>query len=138
MFRKLLLTALFSLAALIVAPGLSSAVAGGGGDEIRVQALLAGPGLASGKSEYRERDKNGRLEQRFKVDVEDAEPGTMMTVEVNGQLVGIIVIGPLGFGELEYRSDPEPGESDPIPSGFGVFAGDSINVGLLSGTYEND
>ena len=103
-----------------------------------MQAQLSGPTLASGKSEYRERTNNGRLEQRFKVDVEDAEPGSMMMVELNGELVGIIVISPLGFGELEYRSDPEPGESDPIPSGFGVFAGDTITVGPLSGTYEND
>ncbi|MHC5113006.1 MAG: hypothetical protein ACYTGP_01100 [Planctomycetota bacterium] len=137
MLRKALFTALFALATLIIAPGLSTAVAGGG-DEIRVRAQLSGPTLASGKSEYRERMNNGRLEQRFKVDVEDAEPGAMMEIHLNGELVGIIVVGPLGQGELEYRTDPEPGESDPFPSGLAVFAGDGITVGNLSGTFEND
>ena len=134
MFRK------FALSVLVLATAfLATAAIAGGGVDHRVRAELFDTSHASGKAEYRERMNNGRLEQRFKISIEDAEPGAMLDVFLNGELVGIIVVSPLGQGELDYRTDPEPGESDPLPSGFPtVLAGDDVSVGSLAGIFEND
>ena len=139
MFKKTLstLAALTVVAMLVVA---SQANAGGNNSNHRVRAELGGAGLASGKADYRERMRQNTLEQRFSVEVEDAEPGTIMTVEINGVVFGMFVVNDLGIGELEYRTpqfNDDPGTL-PIPDGFPqLVAGDVITVGTLSGVFEN-
>ena len=135
MFRK----SMFSLLAIVFAALLAAQVNAGGQNNYRLRANLTGPGLASGKAVYRERQRNNITEQRFSIEVEDATPGTIMTVAVNGTTVGMIVINDLGVGELEYRTPQfidDPGDGDPIPDGFPhLIAGDAVTVGPLSGEF---
>lgn len=111
----------------------------GGGGQYRVRANLNGQTLASGKAVYRERIRgNGQVEQRFSVEVEDAPPGAIMAVSINGTIFGMIVINDLGVGELEYRTpafndDPNV---DPIPDNFPhLVTGDDIIVGPIAGEF---
>jgi hypothetical protein len=85
---------------------------------------------------YLERLRNGRLLRRFKVEVEDAEPGEVFDVHVNGVFVGELVIDDLDEGRLELRThtfikDPDDGE--PMPRSFpSLVPGDLVEVGPLS------
>ena len=119
---------------------LQSAALARGSNDHRVEAELIGNTLASGKAKYRERLRNDdTLEQRFSVEVEDAEPGAMFQIFVNEMLVGTIVIDDLGMGELQYRTPAfidDPGDGDPIPDGFPTLIdGDTITVGPLAGVF---
>jgi hypothetical protein len=113
-----------------------------GSNDHRVRADLECGCLASGKADYRERDRKGRIEQRFSVEVEDAAPGEMWQVHVNDMLVGIIVTDEFGFGELQFRTAAfidDPGDGNPIPDGFPTLLdGDSITVGPLAGSFGLD
>lgn len=135
MLRKILPFLALMLALLVA----TNSNATPGGTQYRVRANLDGPGLASGKAVYRERTRaNGQIEQRFTVEVEDAAPGTVMAVVINGTTLGMIVVNDLGIGELEYRTpafndDPDV---DPIPDNFPhLAAGNVITVGTLSGSF---
>lgn len=139
MLRKTIVPAIVLAVLALAFAHAQTALASGGWT--KVKANLNGAGPASGKAVYRERQHGRVLEQRFSVEVEDAVPGEMMTVAVNGVVFGIIVIDDLGIGELEYRTPAfidDPGDGDPIPDGFPTLhAGDDITVGPLSGTFVN-
>jgi hypothetical protein len=111
------------------------------GTDIRTRAEFAGPGLASGKADYRERTRNNLIEQRFSVEVEDATAGDALTVSVNGITFGTIVVNDLGVAELQFRTAEfidDPGDGDPIPTEFPrINAGDVIVVGKMTGTFVN-
>ncbi|MHC4101144.1 MAG: hypothetical protein ACYSW1_09735, partial [Planctomycetota bacterium] len=89
-----------------------------------------------GNVKYLERFKKGRLLRRFKVEVEDAEPGDVFDVYVNGVFVGEVVINDVDEGKLELRTpafidDPDDGE--PMPDSFpSLMPGDLVEVGPLS------
>ena len=131
----------FSLIALVFATLLlaptSTALAGN--NDHRVKTRLSGTSLMSGSAKYRERTKKGTIEQRFSVQVEDGVPGAILNVDINGQMLGIIVLDDLGFGELQFRSAvfiDDPGDGEPIPTGFPkVLAGDLITVGDMTGVF---
>lgn len=112
-----------------------------GGSNHRVRADLGGRTIASGRAEYRERVRNNQVEQRFDVEVEDATPGEIMAIHVNGLMIGTLVVNDLGIGEFQLRTAAfidDPGDGDPIPSGFPtLIAGDAVTVGPLSGTFED-
>ena len=138
MLRKLL--SLLAITIAVIAAGQVKAIPGGG-NQYRVRTNLTGATIASGKAVYRERVRgNGQIEQRFSIEVEDANPGTVMAVAVNGVMFGMIVINDLGIGELEYRTpafndDPNV---DPIPDNFPhLIVGDSVTVGLLAGVFHS-
>lgn len=106
--------------------------AGSDASDSRIQMRLVGDGLESGSAEYRV--EAGR--RKFKVEVEDFQPGTY-TVALNGVIVAEIIIGPLGTAEIEFDSKTEVGHV-PFPDGFPavVRAGDVLNVGeLVSGAF---
>jgi hypothetical protein len=136
-FKTLALAAL----ALVAVTAVSLSTTAIAGNQHRVRARMSGNTLASGKADYRERMRNGTLEQRFSVEVEDATPGDVMQININGTLFGTIVIDDLGVGELQYRTPAfidDPGDGDPIPDGFPtLIAGDQISVGPLSGVFQN-
>lgn len=136
--RTLLSTLVLAVVAMLTIH--THAVAGGGNTSWqRVRANLSGNTAASGKAVYRERLRNGALEQRFSVEVEDAAPGSIMQVHINGILFGTFVVNDLGIGELEYRTPAfidDPGDGDPIPDGFPTLVdGDAITVGPLAGVF---
>ena len=85
---------------------------------------------------FLERLRNGRLMRRFKVQVEDAEPGEVLDVHVNGLFVGEVVINDLDEGAFELRTHTfikDPGDGEPMPRWFpSLVPGDVVDVGPLS------
>lgn len=133
-----------SSAALGLAALSQSVVAGGGNaEQIRVEARMdAGADLAQAKVEYRDRFRNGLLEQRFSAEAEDFKPGTELVVTVNGATVGTMFVNDLGVAELQLRTAEfidDPGDGTPIDSDFPrLMPGDTATVGSLSGVFVED
>ncbi|MHC4127558.1 MAG: hypothetical protein ACYTE6_10400 [Planctomycetota bacterium] len=102
----------------------------------RLQGELEGDPEVGGDVWYLERFKNGRLLRRFKVEVEDAEPGQVFDVFVNGMFVGEVVINDDDEGELELRTPAfihDPDDGLPMPGSFpSLLPGDIVEVGPLS------
>lgn len=108
-----------------------------GSGDLRLRAALGGGDAPQAKSEYRERMRNGTLEVRWKVSLEDFEPGVDVPVAVNGTFVGNIIPNALGAGVIQFRTSvDDPGDGNPLPDGFPrLQAGDTVSVGPLTGTY---
>ncbi|MHC4080269.1 MAG: hypothetical protein ACYSU2_03020, partial [Planctomycetota bacterium] len=110
--------------------------AGPRAQRFRLRGDLEGDSWLEGNVKYLERFKKGRLLRRFKVEVEDAEPGDVFDVYVNGVFVGEVVINDVDEGKLELRTpafidDPDDGE--PMPDSFpSLMPGDLVEVGPLS------
>lgn len=108
----------------------------GNNGRFEARANLSGAGLASGKAVYKERLRGALLEQRFSVEVEDAAPGDVLEVAVNGVAFGMIVVNGLGIAELEWRNVTNDPGVGPLPPGFPrIQGGETITVGALSGTF---
>jgi hypothetical protein len=125
---------LLSAAALttMVAPSADAAAR-----DYRVRARLRAQGsVASGKADYRERNRNGGLAQRFNVEVERAGADTTLEIRVNGNLFGTITTDATGRAELEFGDNDG---SPAVPGGFPhLVAGNTVSVGTLTGTFQND
>jgi len=108
----------------------------------RVRSDLNGATLMSGHAVYRERIKNGALERRFQVEVEDAPSNTTYNVMVNGVVVDQLVTNALGFAEFQLRTAAfidSPGDGSPMPDSFPTLVpGDVVVVGPVSGTLQLD
>ena len=95
--------------------------------------------LASGKAKYRERSNASVIQQRFSVEVEDATPGDSLTIMVNGNMYGTVIVNDLGGAELQFRTAEfidDPGDGEPIPSEFPrIDPGATISVGNMSATF---
>jgi hypothetical protein len=108
-------------------------------DGLRLRARLradASAGDISGNARYRARD-NGRM--RFQLEVEGFRPGTTLDVVVDGVKVGRVTIDNLGFGELDFDTNIEAGdtEGEPFPGNFpDPRPGSKVRVGQLSGTMQ--
>lgn len=135
MFKKTICSLVALTFALMLLVPTSPALAGN--NDFRVRARMSGATLMSGQAKYRERTKNGQVEQRFSVQVEDGTPGAMLTVTLNDLTIGTIVLNNLGMGELQFRTTvDDPDDGSPIPSGFPtVQVGDTISVGDISGSF---
>jgi len=142
MFKKLLVTVTAAIALTLVANPTPALAGGGGGNDVRVEARFAGPGLTSGKAEYRERARNNTIQQRFKVEVEDATPGDEFAVSVNGLFIATIFADGLGRAEIQFRTASfidDPGDGTPIGSEFPMLrAGDSVSVGKMTAVFQDD
>jgi hypothetical protein len=105
--------------------------------DYRVRARLRGQGtVASGKADYRERNRGGALQQRFNVEIERAAAETTYEIRVNGNLFGTITTDTRGFAELEFGDNDG---SPALPGGFPhLVAGNTASVGPISGTFQND
>lgn len=135
MFKKTICSLIALTFTILLMVPASPALAGN--NDYRVRARMSGTTLMSGQAKYRERIKHGSVEQRFSVQVEDGTPGETVTVTLNGMTLGMIVLDPLGRGELQFRTNvDDPGDGNPIPSGFPtVEVGDTISVGDISGSF---
>jgi hypothetical protein len=102
----------------------------------RLRARLRGDGLASGKADYRERERaNGTIVRIFSVEVEDAAPNTSYEVVAGGVVVGTVTTDAFGTGDLNLRTiSDDVGQQGPVPD---LNDGDSISVsGLgISGSF---
>lgn len=95
--------------------------------------MLEGGGPETGEADYEVEDS----ETEFEVEVENASPGAVLPVSVDGVQVGEITVDADGEGELEYSSETDEGA--PFPANFPVIAeGSVVTVGsILSGTITN-
>ncbi len=141
MFNKM--TKAASAVAVLGLAGMASVHAGGGGnpDQVRVEARMElGNDQAQAKARYRDRFRDGLLEQRFDVEAEDFKPGAELVVSVNGTTVGSIFVNDLGVAEMQLRTAEfidEPGDGTPIAPDFPrLMPGDTVSVGPLDGVFK--
>ncbi len=142
MFNKM--TKAAGAAAVLGIAGMASVYAGGGGgyaDQVRVEARMElGNDQAQAKARYRDRFRNGLLEQRFDVEAEDFKPGAELVVSVNGTTVGSIFVNDLGVAEMQLRTAEfidDPGDGTPIAPDFPrLMPGDTVSVGPLDGVFK--
>ncbi len=91
-----------------------------------------------GSAVYRERIKQGALERRFLVLIQNATPNSTFDVGVNGLVVGQITTNVFGAGKFELRTAEfidHPDEGQPMPDAFpSLVAGDFVQAGPVSGT----
>lgn len=105
--------------------------------DVEFEAELVGTGAAFGHAEFEvERDEDG-LQVEFEVEVYGAIGEAPLDVQVDGVLVGQIVVDSRGHGELTFSSDADESEEAPFPAGFpGIRAGSIVEIGaLLHGTF---
>lgn len=101
---------------------------------VRLHATMRGPAQIKAVGRYEERPRGSVTEQRFKVEVQGAQPGAQLEVRVNGAVMGTIIVNTLGRGQLDQRVNGDnPGTG--VPSLPHIVPGDSITVGTLSGTF---
>lgn len=125
-----LLVALLSLASLMP---VAAQAQPRGDQDIRLIAGLRGQAPLKGTATYRERVKKGQVQRIFKVQLENAVPGTTYDVVVDGGTVGQITINGLGRGKLVLKNitDDFPGPTD-VPE---VQVDDVVQVGPLTGRF---
>jgi len=143
MFKTM--TTAASAGAILALAGMASVHAGRGGvpDQIRVEARMElGTDLAQARARYRDRFRNGLLEQRFDVEAEDFKPGAELAVTVNGIAVGSMFVNDLGVAEMQLRTAEfidDPGDGTPIDPDFPrLMVGDTVSVGPLKGVFQAD
>ena len=132
---------------LLVAPALTAQAdsgpgsGGGGNGELKMKANLFGGSAISGKATYLERPRDGTIERRFKVQVEDGTPGMIMAIHVNDYFAGSLQLNALGGAEFQLRTPQfidDPGDGLPMPTDFPIIIDeDIVTVGSLSGVFFN-
>jgi hypothetical protein len=114
---------------------------GGGGDDndFKILAKLFGSTTMSGKGLYRVRPKDGTIEERFKIEIEDGPAGELLDVHINGQFIVTLTLNNNGFVEFQYRTAQfidDPGDGLPMPDDFPTIGtGDVLTIGPLSGIF---
>ena len=87
---------------------------------------------ASGKADYRERFKNGTLERRFKIEIEDVPSGQTLDLSVNDQYITTITTS---GDETEFKLRTaafidSPDDWSPMPNSFpSIKEGDVVKLG---------
>ena len=84
-----------------------------GHDEMELRARLKSDSAAHGEAEYEAETEHGKTEQEFEVEIEDAEPGSVHDVSIDGTSVGQLSVGDGGKGRLSLSSHPEDGRASP-------------------------
>ncbi len=99
--------------------------------ENRLSAVLTGPSPEHGDAEYREEGTRRRL----KIELEDAVPGSVHMIVVDGVHISDLTIGPAGEGEVEFDTKvedehlPWPAElPDRLSAGAVIQVGDTTGV----------
>lgn len=105
----------------------------------RATTRLFGPSPMKGHASYLERPRDGTMERRFKVEIQNAIPLTTFQVKVNGVSVGSITANSFGKGKLQLRTPQfidSPGDGLPMPDDFPhLDTNDMVVVGKLSGSF---
>ena len=104
------------------------------GDDLKLIAFMPHTkGVGKAKAIYEEREKKGKIEQRLKVEIEKAKPGTVFVIAVNGRTIGTVKANSLGRGQVHFKSITDnPGGPTKLPF---IEPGDRVTVGRLSGTF---
>ena len=128
-----------SFAAAIVLLVLASPAAAQTITEFKMLARLFGDPATTGKATYLEHARDGQLERRFKVVIEDGTPGQIMFITVNDFGVGFMQLDAFGRGVFVMRSAQfvnDPSDGVPMPNSFPIiFDEDVVAVGPLSGVF---
>lgn len=108
----------------------------------RLRSDLTGASVMDGDVRYSERFKRGRLLRKFKVEVEDGNPGDVFEIRVNGLLLDTITLSNAAETKYELRTPAfidDPGDGDPMPDDFPtLLPGDVVTVGPLTAILEED
>ena len=125
---KLLTLAVAALSIMLLAPAHAA------GADLRLGARLTAPGSpARAQARYEEKPTSRGLQQRFKVEIENAVPGASYDISANGKFMGKVRINSLGRGQLDQRVNGDnPGTS--VPSLPRLQPGAVIRAGVLSGS----
>ncbi|MHC4825619.1 MAG: hypothetical protein ACYTEY_03575, partial [Planctomycetota bacterium] len=128
------------IVAAMLAAWLPSMASAAGGSEFKLKARLFGDTIVSGQVVYLEKDRGRKgLERRFKVQVEEAQPGEAFDVFVNDDFAGTITANSLGRAKLQLRTRKfidEPRDGEPMPRRFPrLQQGDVVMVGALTGVF---
>jgi hypothetical protein len=125
------------LATILAAYLAPPALAGGGWSKVR--ARLFGDIAVEGNAQYRERDRDGFMDRRFKVSLDNAVPGATYDVWIGSYFVDTIVADNLGCLNYKLRTVEFIDDDDDVtamPFDFPVVAAtDTIMVGALSGVF---
>jgi hypothetical protein len=106
---------------------------------LKLRADIFGDAVVDSKATYRERQRSQGLERRFKVKVEDAQPGETFAVFIGNYSVGQMTANGNGIARIKLRTPQfidDPSDGDPMPNNFpDIQAGDVITIGSMSGTF---
>lgn len=124
------------LAVMGCAPGSGSP--GGGADVAAGKALVANlRGSDGAQAEVEFLQDGGHTE--FALAVRGGQPGAVVDVTVNGQVVLSITLDDFGNARVEFDSAPDELGEDPLPASFtDANGGDAVGVGELSGNFEDN
>jgi len=105
--------------------------------DVELEAILESETGASGHAEFEMEQENDGLELEFDVEIEDAVPGSVLDVLVDGFLVGQIVVDDFGRGELDFSCDPDDDDELPFPADFPeISEGSLVTIGdVLHGAF---
>ena len=102
----------------------------------KLKGPLDGDDAMDGDVVYREKQKKGKLLRRFKIEIEDGEPGTALPMYVNDLYIGDFIVTDEDETRYELRTAwaiDDPSDGDPMPNWFpSLIAGDVVTVGPLS------
>jgi hypothetical protein len=109
----------------------------------KLEGKIEGAGGYELKAEYRERFRNGRLDRKFEVEIENGTPNDNQDIFVNGENVGTITTDNLGNGQFELRTaaflDDDDEDEHPMPGSFpSLQVGDTVQVGSDTVTLSLD
>ena len=114
------------------------------GNVVRLEALMDSPNSGEkAKSRYEERQRTyygvpQSMQQRFRVEVQNFNPGEELTIVLNGDMIGTITANELGRAELQFRTAAfidDPSDGFPLGDFPPIHVGDTISVGPLTGTF---
>jgi hypothetical protein len=101
--------------------------------DLKLEARAAAAGTsAKGKAAYEER---GPIQQRFKVEVQNAVPGTQFPVLIGGKAITTLTANSLGRAEVELRVGGDD-VAKAVKSLPRITAGMTVRVGPLTGTFQ--
>ena len=105
----------------------------GSGSSTHLASSLTGLGREHGETEFESEGDDRGPELQFEVEVEDAVPGTVHDVAIDGVVVAQLTVDALGRGRVRLSSKlEEPGDL-PIPDNFPANVGPSsvVTVGTI-------
>lgn len=104
----------------------------------RARARMQSEGDMKGKTDYRERERRGALEQRIQVHVQRAQADTEYEVFLNDTSIGFLTTSSDGEGKLYMRTRNPHGRWQAMPEDFPtILTGDMITVGEAVGVFHS-
>lgn len=101
--------------------------------DLRLEARASAAGTsAKGKAVYEER---GPIQQRLKLEVQNAVPGTQFPVLIGGKPIATLTANSFGRAEVELRVGGDD-VNKAVKSLPRITAGMTVRIGTLTGTFQ--